>query len=79
MDAKFADFLSVSNVQYDFNVLIYYCMIVLQIIVPATVTGVESTPEFEIQWLSVEESGFLESDISQLISGEVNIIKVRKI
>lgn len=39
----------------------------------------ENTPDFEIQWLSVEESGFLEADISQLISGEVNIIKVRKI
>lgn len=58
----------------------YQCIIIaFQIIVPATITGVESTPEFEIQWLSVEESGFLEADISQLISGGVNIIKVRKI
>ncbi|KAK3864941.1 hypothetical protein Pcinc_029406 [Petrolisthes cinctipes] len=46
-----------------------------RIIVPAIITGVESISEFEIQWMSVEESGYLDADLSQIISGEVDIIK----
>ncbi|KAK4307157.1 hypothetical protein Pmani_021063 [Petrolisthes manimaculis] len=46
-----------------------------RIIVPAIVTGVEAISEFEIQWMSVEESGYLDVDLSQIISGEVDVIK----